>query len=320
MRFLWQRAAHGVFLLIGVSIFSFLLLQMAPGNFFDEMRLNPQISPATIAHLRAQYGMDRPLPVRYAHWLRSVARGEFGYSFAYNMPVAPLLLVRTRNTLLLAGTATLLAWVLALLFGVQSAARDGRWDDRIITGTTAALVSVPDVLIALALLLLAVRTRALPAGGMSSAGMEEMGARLQWLDLLKHMVLPVLALTLSLLPVLIRHVRSALVEGLAMPFVRAVRAHGISRQRILWRHCLPAVANPLITLFGISLATMLSASLLIEIIMSWPGMGPLLLEAILGRDVYVVIGAVLFSSILLLAGNLVSDVLLLVVDPRIRRS
>lgn len=319
MKFILRRAIYGVLLLFGVSLLSFLLLQMAPGNFFDEMKLNPQISPETIAHLRSQYAMDSPMPVRYAHWLASVARGEFGYSFAYNTPVAPLLFVRARNTLLLTGTGTLLAWIIALLAGVRSAARQGHWDDRVLSGSTAALVSLPDVLIALALLLLAVRTGILPAGSMSSVNADEMNSWQQFLDVLKHMVLPVAALIASLLPTLIRHVRSAIAEGLAMPFMRAARAHGIGRQRMLWRHCLPAAANPLISLFGVSVATMLSASLLIEIIMSWPGMGPLLLEAILARDVYVVIGTVLFSSVLLLAGNLLSDALLLAIDPRIRR-
>jgi peptide/nickel transport system permease protein len=319
MKFMLRRAFHGLFLLFGVSLLSFFLLQMAPGNFFDEMKLNPQISPATIAHLRSQYAMDRPLPLRYAHWLASVGHGEFGYSFAYNTPVAPLVLARARNTLLLAGTGTLFAWAIALLIGVPSATRQGRWGDRVLSGSTAALVSLPDVLIALALLLLAVRSGILPAGGMSSVNADEMNTGQHLLDVLKHMVLPVAALTLSLLPTLIRHVRSAVAEGLSMPFMRATRAHGIGRQRMLWRHCLPAAANPLISLFGISVATMLSASLLIEIIMSWPGMGPLLLEAILARDVYVVIGTVLFSSVLLLAGNLLSDVLLVAVDPRIRR-
>ena len=319
MNFILRRAVYSVFLLVGVSLLSFFLLQMAPGNFFDEMKLNPQISPETIAHLRAQYAMDSPMPVRYAHWLGSVARGEFGYSFAYNTPVAPLVLARARNTLLLAGTATLLAWIIALLVGVRSAARQGHWDDRVLSSSTAALISLPDVLIALGLLLLAVRTGILPAGGMSSVNAEEMNSWQRVVDILRHMALPVAALTASLLPTLIRHVRSAIAEGLSTSFIRATRAHGIGRQRMLWRHCLPAAANPLISLFGVSVATMLSASLLIEIIMSWPGMGPLLLEAILARDVYVVIGTVMFSSVLLLAGNLISDALLLAVDPRIRK-
>lgn len=319
MKLILQRALHGMLLLFGVSLLCFLLLQMAPGSFFDEMKLNPQISAETIAHLRAQYAMDKPLPVRYAHWLASAGRGEFGYSFAYNTPVAPLLLIRARNTLVLASAGTLIAWVIALLVGVRSATRRGRWDDRLFSGSTSALVSLPDVLIALGLLLLAVRTGLLPVGGMSSINSDEMTEGQRLLDVLKHMVLPVAALTLSLLPTLIRHVRSAIAEGLAMPFMQATRAHGIGPRRLLWRHCLPAAANPLISLFGVSIATMLSASLLIEIIMSWPGMGPLLLEAILARDVYVVIGAVLFSSLLLLVGNLLSDALLIAVDPRIRR-
>ena len=131
MRYLLRRTLHAVFLLFGVSLLTFLFSALTPGNYFDEMRLNPQISPETVTALRAQYQIDRPLPIRYAHWLNAVVHGELGFSFAYNSPVAPLLWVRARNTLLLTVTATLLAWLIALPLGVWSAARFGRAPDRV---------------------------------------------------------------------------------------------------------------------------------------------------------------------------------------------
>jgi len=127
IRYCLRRLAHAFLLVIGVSILAFFFTTLAPGNYFDEMRLNPQISPETLAALRAQYQLDRPLPIRYASWVNSVLHGQMGFSFAYNSPVAPLLLVRSKNTLLLTITATLLAWAIAIPLGVWSAERLGRY-------------------------------------------------------------------------------------------------------------------------------------------------------------------------------------------------
>ena len=320
MRYLWRRTIHGLFLLVGVSLLSFLLLEMAPGDYFAEMRLNPQISPETVAALRARYGLDRPLPERYARWLRSVAAGEWGYSFAYASPVGPLLRDRALHTLALAGSATLLAWLIAIPLGVRwAAARPGRWPDRLWAAITSAGLATPDLLVAMGLLLLAVRTGALPTGGLTSPGFDDLGSLGKARDLAAHAVLPVAALVVGMLPVLVRHVRASMVEALASPFARAARGHGIPRGRLLFRHALPAAAPPLASLVGFSVASLLSSSLLVEVVMSWPGLGPLLLESILARDVYVVVGAVQASTLVLLAGNLVADLLLYGADPRIRR-
>jgi peptide/nickel transport system permease protein len=318
MRYLLRRTLHAVFLLLGVSLLTFLFSALTPGNYFDEMRLNPQISPDTVAALRAQYQLDRPLPIRYLHWLKAVAHGELGFSFAYNSPVAPLLWVRARNTLLLTGTATLLAWLVALPLGVWSAARFGRVPDRVLSWATATLLVVPDLVLALALLILAVRTGWFPTGGLVSVGFDELSPLNRFRDLVSHMTLPVVALVLATLPMLVRHVRASVAEVLDAPFLRAARSHGIPDRKLLFQYALRAAANPLISLFGFSVGTLLSGSLLVEVIMSWPGLGPLLLEAILARDLYVVIGGVLLSMIFLVAGNLLADVLLYWADPRIR--
>jgi len=318
MRYLARRLAHALLLLAGASVLAFLFTALAPGNYFDEMRLNPQISQETVAALKAHYDLDKPLAARYAVWLKSLAHGEMGYSFAYNSPVAPLLWVRVRNTLLLTMTATLLAWCIALPLGVLSAEYSGRWMDRLVTGASAILLVIPDIALALGFLMVVVRTRWLPAGGMVSAGAEGLPIAAQLWDLLRHMFLPVAILVLSAQPLLVRHVRSAVAETLGEGFMRAAEAHGISKKRLLWRYALPAAANPLISLFGFSIGALLSGSLLIEIVTSWPGVGPFLLEAILARDLFVVIGGVLFSTVFLIAGNLIADVLLLWADPRIR--
>jgi peptide/nickel transport system permease protein len=318
MRHLFRRTLHAIFLLFGVSLLTFLFSALTPGNYFDEMRLNPRISPETVAALRAQYQLDRPLPVRYIHWLNAVAHGQLGFSFAYNSPVGPLLWVRARNTLLLTITASLLAWLLALPLGVWSAARFGRAPDRALSGATAALLVVPELVLALGLLILAVRTGWFPTGGLASVGFETLSPLHKFRDLALHMALPVTALVLAALPMLVRHVRASVAEVLAAPFLRAALGHGIPHHKLLYSYALRAAANPLISLFGFSIGTLLSGSLLVEVIMSWPGLGPLLLEAILARDLYVVIGGVLLSMIFLVAGNFFADLLLYWADPRIR--
>jgi len=318
MRYLLRRLGHALLLLAGVSVLTFLFTALAPGTYFDEMRMNPQIAPETIAALRAQYGLDKPLPLRYVSWLSSLVHGEMGFSFAYNSPVAPLLLVRAGNTLLLTITSTLLAWAIALPLGTWSAERMGRVPDRLLSWGTAMLLVIPDLALALGLLVLAVRSGWFPTGGMASVGFETLSPFNKLRDVVLHMILPVTALVLSTLPLLFRHVRAAIADTLDAPFLLAALGHGIPKRTLLYRYALPAAANPLISLFGFSIGMLLSGSLLIEVVMSWPGLGPLLLEAILARDLYVVIGGILFSTFFLVGGNLFADLLLYWADPRIR--
>jgi len=318
MRYLFRRALQAILLLWGVSILTFIFSELAPGNYFDEMRLDPRISAETVASLRGAYQLDRPLPVRYLHWLASVLHGEMGFSFAYDSPVGALLWARARNTLLLTATATALVWFIALPLGIWSTASRWRWPDRVVSWVTAGLLIVPELVLALGLLIFAVRSGWFPTGGLASSGSEVLAPLGRLRDTLWHMVLPVTALVLASLPVLLRHVRAAMREALDAPFMRAAEGFGIPRRRLVYRYALPAAVNPLLSLFGFSVGTLLSGSLLIEIVMSWPGLGPLLLEAILARDVYVVIGGVLLSATFLVTGSFVADLLLYWADPRIR--
>jgi peptide/nickel transport system permease protein len=316
--YLVHRITHGVFVLIVISLLSFLLLHLAPGDFFSEIRMNPQISSTSVDALRARYGLDRSLPAQYGLWLRSAIKGDFGYSFAYDQPVSAILWPRVRNTLLLNTMALTVSWVLAVLLGAWAAARPGGWEDRLSALGTSLLLVVPELLLALALLMVAVRTSWFPAGGM--IGLQATGAAwwVQLKDIATHLFLPVLAIVLGTVPILYRHVRSSIAEALEAPFVQAARGYGLGRSQLLFQQALPAAANPLISLLGISFGTLLSASLLAEVIFSWPGLGPVLLESILARDVYVIVGIVMLSAALVIVGNLFADVLLYWNDPRIR--
>ncbi|MGB9491356.1 MAG: ABC transporter permease [Terriglobales bacterium] len=318
MIYLFRRLLRAALLLAGVSALCFLFTDLAPGSFFDEMRLNPQISPETIDSLRTRYGLNQPLPVRYGRWMKSALHADLGYSVAYNMPVAPLLWSRAKNTLLLTTTATILSWLISVPLGLWAATRRGQWADRGITMGTSLLVATPEVVIAVALLAIAARWHLAPIGGMVSSGFDELSGWSKVRDVIVHLTLPVLILVLCESAVIVRHVRASVLEVLGTSYVRAARGLGIRRTRLLFRHVLPASANPAISLFGFSLAGLISGSLLVEVICGWPGLGPLVLEATLSRDFYVVIGGIMLSALFMVAGNLIADLMLIAFDPRIR--
>lgn len=320
MRYLVRRLAHAVAVLLGVSVLTFVLAEASPGSAFDDLLLDPQVSPETIDALRQRYGLDRPITEKYVLWLQSVLRGDFGYSVAHETAVGELLWPRARNTLFLTVTAMIVAWLIAVPLGAWAANRRGRWPDRVSGGATAALLAVPDLLFGLILLLIAVRTGFFPTGGMVSIGFEGLSAWEKVQDVAAHFFLPVMALALISTPVLIRHMRASTIDALRSPFMQGGRAMGMPERRLRVRYAWRAAANPMISLFGLSVAALLSASFAVETIMSWPGIGPLLLAAVVARDLHVVVGVVICSTILLIGGNLLADVLLYWADPRVRSS
>ncbi len=304
--------------MISVAIFG--LSEIAPGDFLAELELDPQIPEETVAALRDRYGLDRGLGERYFAWVRSTLAGDFGYSFAHGRSVGSLLLPRARNTLLLTVLASALSWAIAVGLGTWMAYRQGGWADRLGLAASAAALAVPQLLLGLGCLVFAAWSGAFPTGGMTSLGFEALGIAARLRDLAWHLTLPVAALVAGSVPVLLRHVRAALIESLEAPLLRHARGHGIPPARLLLGYALPAAANPLISLFGFSIATLLSGALLIEVILSWPGIGPLLVEAILARDLHVVVGATLASAVFVVLGQLVADLLLYAADPRIRET
>jgi peptide/nickel transport system permease protein len=316
MNYLLRRFLRALLLMVGVSTLCFFLMQLAPGKFFDELRLNPQISAQTIAQLNSRFGLDQPIVLRYARWLRAAASGDFGYSIAYNMPVASLLWSRAKHTLLLTSAATLLIWLIAVPLGVLATA--SRSLDKFVIAANSFFISIPELVIAIGLLALAVHSRMLPVGAMQSVGFEDLSTAARFHDLLLHLVLPVAILVVLGLPVITQHIRTSVVEVLDTPYIQAARGLGIGPARLLFRHALPVAANPAISLFGFSLAGLLSGSLLVEVITGWPGLGPLILEATLSRDLCVVVGGAMLSALLMIGGNFVADLMLLASDPRIR--
>ncbi len=255
-RFFVRRAAQGAVLLAAVSIGVFALAAWAPGDYFAALASDPRVDPAVVETLRERYGLDRPLPVRYLDWFRGVLRGNLGASLAYNMPVTELLMPRVWNSLKLASTAWALGWISALAFGLGAAVRPGGWVDRATGWLVSTLLVFPELLLASVLVLVAARA----GGGLGT------------------FQLALLALMPAAVPVLLRHTRAALKEAAGATFVAAARARGIVRWRLWLVYILPAAANPLISLFGMSFAGALSGSLVVEAGTGWPGIGPLFLE------------------------------------------
>jgi peptide/nickel transport system permease protein len=318
VRVVLQRALRAVLLLFGVSALSFALVEAAPGDFLSDLRLNPQVSPATIDALRTEYGLDAPVTVRYGRWLRASVRGHFGYSLLYRMPVERLVWRRALNTLLLTVTSLICAWGLALAIGVGGAVVRGRADHVAGAGAAVAL-ALPDVLVAFALLSVAASTGWLSAGGMLGSATPS-GPWASAADIASHLAVPAIVLIVSATPMLVQHVRQSLGDAMSGPLALALAARGIPRRRRVVRHALRLATAPLAALGGLSIGTLLSAGLVVEAIAGWPGLGSLLLEAVNARDQYVVVAATLLSALLLIAGNAAAEVAAYAVDPRIRKT
>ena len=314
-----RRVAHALSALFAVSVLAFLFLELAPGDYLDRMRLNPQISTETLEAMRTQYGLDRPFVERYWSWLLAVLQGTWGFSFAYGSAVAPLIWARALNTLLLSVCATVLAWTLAVPAGVFWATRKSSVGPvaTLMSVVTSLIVGLPELVLAVVALIIAARSRAFPVGGMWSIGASELtfGGRVG--DLAWHLILPVTVMALPAFALLTRHVRAAIEDVMDEPFVTEARALGISGRRLILHHMLRPAASPLISIAGLSVASLLSASFIVEVVMGWPGLGPFLLAAILARDVHVVIGGVMCSAIFVVAGGLLADLALYLNDPRI---
>lgn len=309
MRFIFRRLLHAGLLLAAVSAGTFVLADLAPGTPLDALRLDPQVSRETLDVLRQRLHVDDPLATRYAHWLWGVVRGDFGVSLHHRVPVWSLLRPRLGATLLLGVTSTGLAWLLALVLGSLAALRPRGAAARGVSALEALLLALPELVLALLALLVAASVTWLPIGGMGDEGFG---------DVARHLLLPAGVLALAGLATLVSHVRAELRRASDTPAVRAARGHGLGPARLFLRYVLPAAANPLISLFGFSFGALLSGSLVVEVVFSWPGLGPLLLAAIRDRDLPVVVAAILMSSALLIVGQLLADLWLYAHDPRIR--
>lgn len=317
--YILRRLLQLIPLLLGITMLTFLLLKLAPGDFLSTMAENPQISAATLDAMRHRFGLDRPWWLQYVLYLKNIVlHFDFGESFSRHQPVFVVLREGLANTLLLAVSGAIITWGLAIPLGVWAGMKQYSAADKGLSLLAFLWLSVPEVLSGLLLLMLAARTGWFPVGGMRSLGYDDM----DWLgragDLLRHLALP--ALTVGLIPLAsrMRQMRGNLLDVLRLDYVTTARAKGLSENHVVFKHALRNALNPLITLFGFTLGALVSGSLVSEIIFAWPGLGRITLEALQTKDEYLVMGSVLMASVVLVAGNLIADLLLAAADPRIR--
>jgi peptide/nickel transport system permease protein len=316
--YILRRFLHVVPLLLGISALTFLLLKLAPGDILSAVAANPDVAPETLEAMRHRFGLDQPWYVQYLLYLKNLfLRLDFGQSFSRHQPVFVVLREGLGNTLLLACAAALVTWGLAIPLGVWAAVRRNTWVDRGLSFVAFAGLAVPEVLSGLLLLMLAVKTGWLPAGGMRSLDYDRLDAAGKALDILRHLALPALVVGLVPLAGRMRQMRGSLLDVLRLDYVTAARAKGLPERTVVWKHALRNAINPLITLFGYTLGALVSGAFVAEIVFSWPGLGLITLDALLSQDTYLVMGAVLMASVVLILGNLVADVLLAIADPRI---
>jgi peptide/nickel transport system permease protein len=321
LRYIVRRLILLVPLLIGITLVSWAAIQLAPGSgdYFQALVLQyPQISPRTIAGLRAQFGMDQPPWIQYFRWLWSILHLNLGISFAYNVPVTWLIGSRALNTLLLSLTSMVVAWAIAIPLGIYSAVHQYSAMDGVLSAAAFVTISVPSFFSALLLLYGAYWTHLLPLQGLTSVDFDFLPWWGKVLDVARHLVLPTIALGLFSVGGLMRYMRTNLLDVLRADYVKTARAKGVAERVVIYRHALRNAINPLVTLFGFELGGLLSGAAFVENVLGYPGLGRLILEAVLKKDIFVVMGSLLLGSVLLILGNLVADILLAYVDPRIR--
>ncbi|MFC1632188.1 ABC transporter permease [Candidatus Omnitrophota bacterium] len=305
-------------LLLAMTFVAFMVIQLAPGNYFDTLRMNPQISQQTIEQYEARYHLDKHPLVQYGYWLKNLLRLDLGYSFSLMSPVTRIIKGRLFNTFILSLSALLFTWLIAIPIGIYCAVHQNKIGDRVFSTFSFIGISIPNFFFALLLLYLVSLTGVLPLGGMHSANYEGLSRLGKIWDLLKHLVIPTIVIGTSALAGLQRLMRGNMLEVLRAQYITTARAKGLSERRVIYTHALRNAINPMITIFGYSLSGLLSGAALTEIIIGWPGLGTVMLQAVRSQDLFLVMGSMLMGGVMLICGNLIADILLAWSDPRIQ--
>jgi len=316
---------------LGATFLAFLVIQLAPGDFLTRLELDPSYNTEQIDNLRRVYGLDQPFMVQYAKWLSGLMKGYLGVSLSYQTDVWTVLKPRILNSMVLVGLAVVFVYVVAVPIGIYSALRQYSWGDRILTSLAFFGLAVPNFFFALLMLYFALWLKDVfgheifPIGGMRSLyidGVDFFSAPKwrQWLDVLWHAILPVIVVGTADTAGLTRVMRTQMLETKMQDYVRTARAKGLSERVVVYKHILRNAIIPIVATIGFLLPGLIGGAGLVEVVMGWPGLTPMLLEALFSIDVYIIMGITAISVILLMVGNLISDLLLAWVDPRIRYS
>jgi peptide/nickel transport system permease protein len=308
-----RRLAGTIPMLLGVSVLLFIVLHLAPGGPTDVYAENPSVPPEALENIKRELGLDQPLPVQYVRWLAAFVRGEWGYSIRSGQPVIETALERLPATLLLGGTAFVLALALALPLGVFSALRRYTGIDYVFTFLSFLGISMPIFWLALMLqAFFAVRLRWLPSAGLETIGDGSL------IDRVRHLILPAAILSVAHVASWGRFVRASMLDVLGLDYVRTARAKGLAERVVTYRHTLRNALIPVVTVVALDFAAIISGAVITETIFAWPGMGRLFIEAMNGRDYPVLMALLMVGSVALVLTNFLTDLVYSVVDPRIR--
>lgn len=321
LAYLLHRGGQALITLLIASFLCFMISQLAPGDFLDTLRENPQISPDTIKRLEQQFGLDRSWLEQYVLWLGQILQGNFGESFIFRRSVSSVLAERIPATLLLAFCSLVVTWAIAVPLGIIGAVQQNRLLDRGLRVLSYAGQGFPSFVTALLLLIVAQRlSPLLPVGDMTSINFQDLSPLGKVLDIGWHLILPTIALSVASFAGLQRITRGEMLEVLRQDYIRTARAKGLPEHQVIYRHALRNAINPLITLLGFEFASLLSGAFITEQFFNWPGLGRLTLQAVFAQDLYLVMATLMIGAVMLIVGNLLADLLLKVADPRIKLS
>lgn len=315
-----KRVLQAVVTLFLASALCFFIVQAAPGSYLDALSQNPQLSQETINQLKQQFGLDRSALEQYGRWLWQIlTEANFGRSFVFQRPVTSLLWERIPATLLLSLASLVVTWAIAIPLGIIAAVNQNRLSDRLLQVISYTGQGFPSFITALLLLFLAQSLSPIfPVGGMQSIYHDELSFAGKVLDIAWHMILPTLALSITSFAGLQRLMRGQLLDVLRQNYIQTARAKGLPENRVIYVHALRNAVNPLITILGFEFASLLSGAFIAEYFFNWPGLGTLILEAVRNQDLYLVMASLMMGATMLIVGNLLADLLLKVVDPRIK--
>ncbi|MEM9090780.1 MAG: ABC transporter permease [Cyanobacteria bacterium P01_F01_bin.53] len=321
-RYIVKRLLIALMTLLLATMFSFLVVQLAPGDFLTPFRQNPEMSEDTLKLLESQYGLDKPIWTQYGLWLWQVVRHfNFGISFAYQRPAIEILWERVPNTILMSAASIFMTWAIAIPLGIISAVNQNRWPDRFLRFFSYLGQGFPTIITGLLFLFFAQVTSPLfPVGGRTSLYHEDLNWIGQILDVAWHLILPTLALSITGFAGLQRLMRGQLLDVLRQDYIQTARAKGLPENKVIYVHALRNAVNPLITLLGFEFSSLLSGSFIVENYFAWPGLGTLTLEAVQKQDLYLIMASLVLGAVMLIVGNFLADLALSFVDPRIKLS
>ena len=315
-KFIFKRILQTIPLLFIVSIISFFIIRLSPVDPLAELRLNPSISQETLQREKVRLGLDKPIIVQYGLWAKSFVKGDLGIT-SNGEKVSVKLAERIPNTLLLTTIVIFMTWLVGVPLGVLGAVFNKTKFDRLLTILSSVGMAIPSFFFAILLLIFAVKTGLFPVGGLTSYDYNELSFFGKFIDLSKHLILPVTVLFTISLAGLQRQMRANMLEILDSDYIKFARAKGLSEFKIIFKHALRNALNPMITLLGFEFAGLLSGAALTEYVFQYPGLGRLILEAVMKSDINLVMASLMIGSIMLVLGNLLADILLIITDPRV---